>query len=335
MPEPRRPTGRRRVLAVAVGAAVLSACGGGDQEPVSARAPTVVVTYSVLGAVVRELVGDAAHVTVLMPDGIDPHDWEPSARDIEAMHDADLVVANGLGLEERLEGALDEVSAEGVPVFLAGDHVTVRAVGRGVVAKDADDAEDHDADTHDADAHAEDHDHGDGAPDPHLWMDPVSVRDVVHALGPTLEASGIPVRSRVEAVEAGLDTLDEDIRSMVAAVPADRRSLVTGHESLGYFADRYGFTIAGSVTPSVSSQAEASAGALAELRRDIDALDIEVIFTETGASGDLVAAIASDADVTVVRLATHDLPDDGTYRSFMVELARAVVAGLTGSSEAR
>ncbi len=89
----------------------------------------IVVTTSVLGSVVRDLVGDRASVTVLMANGVDPHDWAPSAQDLEAVYAADLVVANGLGLEEGLQDALGQAEAEGTRIFEATDHVNVRELG--------------------------------------------------------------------------------------------------------------------------------------------------------------------------------------------------------------
>jgi zinc/manganese transport system substrate-binding protein len=103
---------------------------------------------------------------------------------------------------------------------------------------------------------------------------------------------------------------------------------VSGHESLGYFADRYGFTLVGAVVPSASSQAEASAGELAALREAIEAARADVIFTEIGASPSVVDAIASDTGARMVELGTHNLPDDGTYRTFMLDIAGVFVSAL-------
>ena len=104
-----------------------------DRPPPRPTAPTdgvdIVVTTSVLGSVVRDLVGDRATVTVLMGNGVDPHDWSPSAQDIETVYAADLVVANGLGLEEGLHDALEEAEAKGIRVFEATDHIDVRELG--------------------------------------------------------------------------------------------------------------------------------------------------------------------------------------------------------------
>ena len=96
------------------------------QEEAAQEPPSIVATTEILGAVVGEIAGKAADVTTLMPAGADPHAWAPSARDVERVMQATLVVENGLGLEEGLLAALDEAQAEGVPVFTASDHITVR-----------------------------------------------------------------------------------------------------------------------------------------------------------------------------------------------------------------
>ncbi|MDA3005871.1 MAG: zinc ABC transporter substrate-binding protein, partial [Actinomycetota bacterium] len=112
----------------------VAACGGdaGDGSPTttaaSANAPLIVATTPVLGAIVRDAVGDSARVEVLMPNGSDPHDWRPSAKGVATLESADLVVENGLGLEEGLEEAIDRSREGGTPVFTATEHVDVRKV---------------------------------------------------------------------------------------------------------------------------------------------------------------------------------------------------------------
>ncbi|MEY4225231.1 MAG: hypothetical protein RIS33_2165, partial [Actinomycetota bacterium] len=108
-------------LLASLGALVL-AVGCGSEDSSSPR-PSVVVTTSILGAVVSDVVGEAAEVTVLVPNGTDPHDWEPSAKDVEAIGQADLVVSNGLDLEEKLVETLESAEADGVRVFHATDHI--------------------------------------------------------------------------------------------------------------------------------------------------------------------------------------------------------------------
>jgi len=317
------------LLAVSGLAFALVACGDDTSSSSSSSGKTVVVTYSVLGAIVAELVGEVADVTVLMPNGIDPHDYEPSAKDIEAINTADVVVANGLELEETLESALAEAEGAGVAVFYAGDHTEVRAIGEGELPEDHGGEDEHAEDEGRAEEEGEEHEHGVGSDDPHLWMSPVAMADVVTALAPVLAAAGIDAGDRVREVVADLTALDGEVAELLSTVPADERKLVAGHESLGYFADQYGFTLVGAVVPSLSSQAEASAGEIAELKRVIQAEGVTVIFTELGTPRKVVDAIADETGASVVELATHNLPDDGSYRTFILDLANAVATALS------
>jgi len=94
----------------------------------AAPLPTVAVTYSVLASVVRELVDGVADVVTIVPDGVDPHDFEPSARDVETLTNADFIVANGLHFESGLDSALEQLREAGRPIFYAIDHVTARLI---------------------------------------------------------------------------------------------------------------------------------------------------------------------------------------------------------------
>jgi zinc/manganese transport system substrate-binding protein len=307
---------RKPLLAAAVTAAmVLSACAGsGPDASAAVDAPDVVVTYAVLGAVVADLVGDAAKVTVLMGDGVDPHDWAPSARDIESVMNADLVVANGMDLEEGLIDVLEQAEGDGVPVFHATDHITVRDLGEDGQGEE--------------DEHGDEDEHGHEAGDPHFWVDPISMRDVVTALGVTLAEVGIDVTDRADDLAGRLTELDEETRTTLDVVPADGRKLVTGHESMGYFADRYDFTLVGAVVPGLSSQGEVSAGELAALRDEIVAEGVPAIFTEVGTPAAVVEAIGQEAGVQVVELPSHNLPEDGSYVSFIRAISSAIAGAL-------
>jgi hypothetical protein len=135
-------------MMVALAATVIATATPRRAEAAARR--TIVVTHSILGSVVKELAGDRFEVAVAIPNGMDPHEWEPSARDVERLTHADLVVANGLDLEGGMQRALDQARRSGVKFFTAADHVTVRRVGRdeGIPSGDPDQAT--------------------GAPDPHL-----------------------------------------------------------------------------------------------------------------------------------------------------------------------
>lgn len=297
-------------LATALAVASLAAAGCGDDTGTSGT--SIVVTTPVLGAVVQDLVGDAAEVTVLMPNGSDPHDFQPSARDVGALEGAGLVVENGLDLEEGLAAALGEARDGGTRIFTATDHVDLRAVGE------------------DEEVHAdEEHDHG--TEDPHFWTDPLAVRDVVTALAPVLRDDlGLDLGDRPAAGERALTDADAAIRAQLSDIPAAGRRLVTGHESMGYFARRYDFELVGALIPSLSSQAQVSASNLAALRAQVEREGVPAIFTEIGTPNGVAEAIADETGARVVEIATHSLPDDGSYVTFIRDAATAVHDGLTG-----
>ena len=270
---------------------------------------TIVVTYSILGSVVKELAGDRFDVAVAIPNGMDPHEWEPSARDVERLTHADLVVANGLGLEGGMQKALEQARRSGVKFFTAADHITVRRVGRdeGIPSGDPDQAI--------------------GAPDPHLWMDPVTMEAVVDALAIEIRSDfGIDLSARAADLEGRLDALDAEIRAKVAKIPTGERKLVTGHESMGYFARRYGFKLVGAVVPSLSSQAETSAADLAGLKAVIAKERVPVLFTELGTPSQVVNALARESGARCVALTAHALPPDGSYFTFMRNLADTIAS---------
>ena len=287
----------------------VAGCGGGDSSSTSDR-PSLVVTYSILGAVVADVVGDAADVTVLMPNGSDPHEWQPSAKDIENVQNADLVVVNGLGLEAGLDDVLQQATDDNVKIFVATDHITPRRVGEGEGADPADE------------------DQAVGAQDPHIWTDPAVMAEVVEALSEVLSAMNIEVSEQAAKVSEDLLTLDRNIDESFMGIQDNDRKLVTGHESLGYFARRYNLSLIGAIIPNLSSTAEVSAADMTALKEKISEQGVRVIFTELGTSSDVANSLASDAGVKVVELSTHVLPNDGTYKSFMTELASTILTAI-------
>lgn len=292
----------RLLLAVSLAGVGASPVRAQDASPDTP--PTIVVSTEVLGAIVSEVVGDAADVQVLMSGGVDPHSWQPSARETAALFDADLVVVNGAELEEGLLPVLEVAKSEGVPIFEAAAQIEPR------------DAED--------EVH--------GPIDPHLWLDPLTMRDVVRALGPALESVGVEVEGRDRATALGLVDLDAEIETILAAVPEDRRLLVTGHDSLGYFADRYGFTVVGTVIPGRSTSAEPSARDLSELSRTVRDLGVTAVFAEVGTPQSVARSLADDTGARMIELDVTQLPADGGYAELMLGLARAIADGLAPAS---
>jgi zinc/manganese transport system substrate-binding protein len=339
-------------LALAAPLVVVAAagCGSGDEPAGSAPSadtvPQIVVTTSVWGDVVTRALGDLAEVDVLMPIGVDPHDFSPSARQAERMEDAALVVANGLGLEEGLGDVIDNVAAGGTPVFAFGDVIPPTGP---VVAEDGDhddgdhDDGDHDDGDHDDGDHDDgDHDDGDhddhAGRDPHVWMDPRGVAAALPELGEAVvAATGLEAADVDAAVSVYTDrllALDADLAARFEALPPDRRVLVTDHDSFGAFADRYGFEILGSVIPASTTNAEASASDLDELADVIRATGVPAIFTETTQPDRLARAVADEAggEVEVVELYTGSLGEPGSGADSFVGMhttnAERIVAAL-------
>jgi zinc/manganese transport system substrate-binding protein len=272
---------------------------------------SIVVTYSVLGSIVKALVGDKVAVVVSIPNGLDPHEWEPSAKDIEAINKADLVVQNGLGLEGGLEKTLAAAESNGVKFFTASDHITVRHVGpgEGIPSGDPDQAL--------------------GAADPHLWMDPLTMKEVVSALADELKRDfNLDLTSQASNLENQLDDLHRQVTATIDSIPQQERKLVTGHESMGYFARRYGFKLVGVIVPSLSTQAGVSATDLAALKKAILDNRVKAIFTELGTSPSIAKAIGDETGVKVVELSTHTLPGDGSYFTFLKDVARVIAGAL-------
>ena len=286
-----------------------------DPSTSTPRRPSIVVTYSVLGSVVSALVGDKADVSVIIPDGQDPHDFEPSAKDIELLNDADLVVANGLEFEEGLIDALESAHDRGVEQFLVSDFVTTL------------DGEGHAHSHHSTDGNSDHADDG-ATIDPHLWLSPFAMSEMADDLGAAITAAtGLDVSGSTTTLVALLRSLDEQVASQIESL--ESCTLVTGHDELGYFADRYGCTVVGAVIPSFSTTAEASAGELADLKQLIERYDVKTVFTGLGTSSAVMERLADELDVRTVELTTHYMDGAETYDAFMQRLVDQIVTGLS------
>lgn len=283
----------------------LAACSATDDTR-----PTIVVSTNILGDVVGELVGDQAQVVTLMKPDADPHSFEISAQEAATLRGADLLVSNGLGLEEGLQQHLD--AADGVPAFVAGDAIEVLDYREGDAA---------------------------GMPDSHFWTDPARMIDVVDALEPVLaELEGIDgeaLDATVDDYRSQLRALDAEMTEAFATIPHERRALVTNHHVFGYLAERFDFEIVGAVIPGGTTLAAPSASDLADLVDAIDETGVPAIFAESSSPDRLVQALASEADVQVevIELFTESLtgPDGGApdYLTMMRINTERITTGLT------
>ncbi|PPF29176.1 zinc ABC transporter substrate-binding protein [Rathayibacter tritici] len=299
---------RRWALACTAAVLLLSGCATAEEDD---RA-LVIVSTNILGDVVGELVGDEAQVLTLMKPDADPHSFEISAQEAARLRSADLVVSNGLGLEEGLQQHLDEASAADVPAFIAGDVIDVLDYSEG-------DAE--------------------GSPDSHFWTDPGRMLDVVDALGPVLaELDGMDptvLAERTAAYRAELEDLDSEMTAVFAGIPDERRALVTNHHVFGYLAARFDFDVVGAVVPGGTTLAAPSASDLADLVDAVEQTGVPTIFAESSSPDRLVQALASEADirVEVVELFTESLtgPEGGApdYLAMMRVNTQRIATGLS------
>ena len=304
-----------RWLASACLAAVLVACDAGTAADDGTR---VVATTSVLGDVVSRVVGDDAELTVLMGPGVDPHEFAPSARQVAAIRSADLVVANGLRLEEGLIEALTAAAEEGTSVLELAPAVDPIPYG--------------------AAPHDHDHDHDHDGDDPHFYMDPIRVTAAVELIAAELERLDPTVAwsERADAYVEELEALDREIAELLSPIPPERRKLVTNHDALGYFADRYDFEVVATVIPGGSTLGEPSAADLSALVELIAEEGIPAIFAETTAPAALAEAVAAELGegVEVRTLHTGSLGAPGSGADTYVGMMRtnaATIADALGS----
>jgi zinc/manganese transport system substrate-binding protein len=315
----------------AVALVVLTGCGADTQgspadEPV-AGAPIVVATTSIWADITRNVAcGGIADVRTLIPIGGDPHSFEPSLRDRETLDRAALVVANGLQLEESLVDTIEAAEGDGTAVIRLGDLMATIALDPAAPDEDAADAA----------ARADDDHERDGA-DPHVWMDPRRVAGVLDALGDALVADAGLDRAAVDTCiadyAAALDRTEAEMTATLSAVPDARRRLVTSHEALAYFAERFRFELIGAVIPAPSTLAETNAAALEQLATRIAAAGVPAIFAESQHSADDTEALAERiGDVEVVTLFTDSLgePDTeaDTYLGLLTTDARLIADAL-------
>ena len=277
-------------------------------DSVVADLPVIAVTYSIIGDIVSQLVGDNATVNVVIPDGQDPHDFQPSAKDIETINNAALVVSNGLEFEEGLEEVLENIADSGGNIFMVGDHITVRKI--------------EDGDEH-SDEHSDEHTGG----DPHLWLSPATMLEMLPALTTALsEATGADLSAEATDLTTKLQVLDGEVESIIKSL--DECKLVSGHDEMGYFADRYGCEVIGAIIPSFTTTSEATAGELAELKKLVEQNKVPAIFTGLGVSPDTANQLAKELGVEAVTLSTHYLNGAANYQGFILNLTNQIAEAL-------
>jgi ABC-type Zn uptake system ZnuABC Zn-binding protein ZnuA len=280
-------------------AVALAACSGGN-------APDILTTTTILADVTKNVVGDRYRVGSLLPVGADPHSYQPAPQDVAKISRSKVLVINGAEYEHFLEGLIE--SADGQrPIIEA-------SLGLRLLT----------------DTESE---HG---VDPHLWLDPNNVISYVENIREGLaefDPQGAEIYdSNANAYIAQLQDLDAWINGQIAPIDPQQRLLVTNHEALGYFADRYGFRVVGTVLEGTSSEASPSAEQMAALVEQIKLYEAPAIFLDASDNPQLAQQIAAETGVRVVTdLHIESLTEDApasTYIGMMRDNVTKIIEAL-------
>lgn len=269
---------------------------------------SVVATTTQMGALARGVGGDHVVVTVLVPPGADPHDYEATTADVRALSRAALVLRNGLGLDAFLDRVISGSRAPNV--VTVSDGV---AVARGSAAGAGPEA------------------------DPHVWLDIANAQimadNIARAFAAADSTHADAYAANAAVYRATLDATDREIRALLDTIPPANRKLVTDHDAFGYFIRRYGLTFVGAVIPVSGGQGEASAKDLAALEQTIRAEGVKAIFAENSVDAAIATRIAQDTGVRIVDDLYGDSlgpPGSGadTIEGMLLTNARIIAAAL-------
>ena len=292
-------------------AALAAGCGPATTTP-SNGALDVVASVSYLADVAQNVAGDRFEVRSLVPLETDPHSFEPTPSDLVEVAGADLVIVNGGGLEGPLLDTLKNAGGDATLVE-ASAGLQSRRPQPGEPALD------------------------ESGTDPHFWLDPTLAKSYVATIRDAFSKADPAGAAEYEANAAAytkqLDELDAWIEGQIEQIPAADRQLVMNHASHGYYADRYGLEVVGTVIPGVSTGATPTAKELSDLTAAIRASGARAIFVEMGENPELARQIAAETGATVVSdLLDHSLTEPGgvapTYIEMMKYDTRRIVEAL-------
>lgn len=291
-------------IALVVGIALV-ASGCGNDDAGSDAGLTVTASTTQLADLARNVTGDRASVDAILSASSDPHDYEPLPSDAEGLLESDLILRSGGDVDVWVD-QLIESSGSDAPGLVLLDRVEAS---------------------------------GD---DPHWWQDPLKAIVAVEAIRDELIAVDPAGRGTYTGNAAGyigeLERLHAEVARCMDRVPEDERRLVTSHDALGHYADRYGIEVVGAVLPALTTQAQPSAGETAELVELIRETGVSTVFPEAGVSGELEAAIAGEAGAVVGGELWADAlgpegSDGSTYIASIQANTEKLVAGFSGGEE--
>ena len=296
---------RRPSLVLLCAAALAAGCAGGEGG--EGEGLRVVATTTQVADFAREVGGDRAQVDALLGPNADPHDFEPRPSDARALSQADVVLRSGGDLDGWLSDVVEAAGGDARQATLMDAVSPVRTAS--------------------------------GEVDPHWWQDPRDVvravervRDVLSAADPEGRAA---YARNAERYAARVRALDAVIARCFAAIPAERRKLVTDHDAFRAFAGRYGVEVLGSISPALSTAAQPSAGDVRRLVERIREARVRVVFPEQALDRRLERAVAAEAGARVgPALYADTLGEPGTegatYLGALRHDAAAIAEGFGG-----
>lgn len=335
-------------LALALLAPIVAGCGDGadapdglgDEEPA-----TLVVTIHPIASIVEQLLGEAATVHALVDPGQSPHHAELPSNALGLLTRADAVVTIGLGLDDWAEDAAKRVADRGLAFIRCGQllgldqEATRPNADHNHANHDHNHAHAHH--DHDDDDGAAGHGHGHGAIDPHVWVDPVLARTLTARLAARLRRL---MPGHAATIDANAAALDRDLADLDAAfadalAPFQGAAIVTYHSAFNRLAERYGLTVAATLSPVETP----GAMTLKARQRAIDAVDrhdLRVIFAEPQFPDAAAQALRRAAGGKLEVLTLDPLGDPrsdarSTYQSMMRYNLSQLVKGLRLNADAR
>lgn len=272
-----------------LGAMVLLACTPASKKNEVSVAPSangkvnVVASFSILGDITQEIGGDRVVVTSLVGANQDAHVYQPSPADVKTVAQAQVVVRNGLGLDDNVNRLLQSADFKGITVVATQGLQPLPMPSHGEIG------------------HDHEHDHA-GLGDPHAWGDPNIVRtvyipNIVAGLSQADPANAFYYQQRGQAYAAQLATVDTRIKQQFAVIPPEQRKAVTSHDAFAYFARAYGITFL--APQGVSTEAEASAKTVGELIHQIRQTHIKALFVENISDPKLIHQIEQESGIKV------------------------------------
>lgn len=279
---------------------LLSACTAPAPQQTDTSKLQVLTTTTFLADITRNVAGDRAQVESLLPVGADPHAYQAAPSDVAKIAKSTVLIQNGIEYEHFLAPLLENAGGQRL-IITATDGLTPNQMDREETP-------------------------GQKIGDPHMWLDPMLVVTYVENIRDGLiqadPAGAETYKANADAYIAQLKDLDTWIRTQVETVPAERRLLVTNHEALGYFAQGYGFTVVGSILPSLSSEASASAQEIAASVDAIKASGAPAIFLSDVENAKLAEQIASETGVRVVNDLHLESLTDGAPAATYIEMMK-------------